>query len=203
MRYLALGDSYTIGELVATEDNFPNQIKKILSTATKPISELKLIATTGWKTFDLVRAMEVEELQNDWDYVTVLIGVNNQYNHRPLQEYKNHFTYILDRALYFVNGLSHRVFVVSIPDWGCTPFNVDRSKDEVSKEIDQYNKINKQVTEDYRCNYVEITKESRKRATNPEYLASDQLHLSKKEYEIWATLIAEKMRDNAFCPVIS
>jgi lysophospholipase L1-like esterase len=202
MKYLALGDSYTIGELVAAEDNFPNQVKAKMKNAVLPIEELKIVATTGWKTYDLVRAMEIEVVDNDYDFVTLLIGVNNQYNNGKLQEFKTHFAYILDRAIHYAAGKTHRVVVLSIPDWGWTPFNKDRDKSVISADINEYNKIIKSTADLYRCPYINITKSTREHAQDLTYLAKDQLHLSAKEYEIWAGLISETMKMNSFCPVI-
>jgi lysophospholipase L1-like esterase len=186
MKILALGDSYTIGEKVQEELNFPNQTKTLLQKAGKEVSELQVIAATGWTTEELIGPMETQVKQSDFDWVTLLIGVNNQYRGRSVDEYEIHFKYLCSRALSYANNKSNRVVVLSIPDWGMTPFNTERDKVLTSKAIDEYNEVNKRIATQFGFHYIDITPSTRAHAQDTHYLAEDKLHPSQHEYSIWA-----------------
>ncbi len=189
MKYLALGDSYTIGELVPFEKNFPHQLVSFLKQKNIFIDELKIIAKTGWTTNELIAAMENQIYHHEYDLVTLLIGVNNQYRGRNVEEYEIHFAYLLNRAITFAQGNTSKVIVLSIPDWGLTPFNKDRDAHLVSTEIDAYNKVANAVCKDNQICFIDITESTRANAKDESFLASDLLHPSGKEYAIWANLL--------------
>ena len=188
--YLALGDSYTIGEQVPMEENFPFQIVKLLRQQKIETADPVIIAKTGWTTDELAMAVREEGIKETFSFVTLLIGVNNQYRGRELENYKQEFTSLLDQAIVFANGHTQNVFVLSIPDWGVTPFAHDRDRGKVAKEIDAYNEANKEITAAHKCHYLDITDSTRKNGTTPEYLAEDGLHPSGKEYAVWAERLA-------------
>ncbi|HET8573714.1 MAG TPA: GDSL-type esterase/lipase family protein [Edaphocola sp.] len=192
MKYLALGDSYTIGELVAAKDNFPNQLAGILKKTFDDLEPPKIIATTGWTSEELYRAVENERPENDFDLVTLLIGVNDQYRGLALEQYERYFLKLLMRAILSARGQSRRVFVLSIPDWGVTPFAKSEAKDTagIASEIDAFNKKNKLMTLAYRCHYIDITSMSRTQGLDSGSLAEDLLHYSGKAYGEWANSAA-------------
>lgn len=189
MKYLALGDSYTIGEQVDYKLNFPNQVLDLMQQHGQTFELSHLIAKTGWTTDELNVA--ISQIQPDYqhDWVTLLIGVNNQYRQRSLEEYSWQFYALLQQSILFAKSIPSRVIVLSIPDWGMTPFNTERPSDVVSAEIDQYNAINKKITQQSGCHYIDITTSTREHATDTSYLAPDLLHYSEKEYSLWATKI--------------
>jgi lysophospholipase L1-like esterase len=191
MKILCLGDSYTIGEGVLFADNFPHQMANILTNKNIDIAELTIVAKTGWTTDELIGPMEMQIKNNDYDVVTVLIGVNNQYRGRTAAEFSIHLQYVINRAITFTQGDANRVICISIPDWGVTPFNTDRDAPTVSAQINEYNAIVKQQAEICQTHFVEITESTRANATKSEFLALDGLHPSKLEYAIWAKLCAD------------
>jgi lysophospholipase L1-like esterase len=190
MRYLALGDSYTIGEMVDSHVAFPNQVVAILNAKKSDIHLENIIAKTGWTTDELALEISKQTPTHNYDWVTLLIGVNNQYRGRSLEEYEWQFYSLLCQAILFANGNAKRVIVLSIPDWGMTPFNSERDKTETSKQIDAFNKINRSITLKLQCNYIDITESTREHAQDEAYLAIDLLHYSEKEYAIWAQKVA-------------
>lgn len=184
--YLALGDSYTIGEQVPTAENFPHQLVTMLNAQGLKVSEPIIIATTGWTTDELAAAIKERNIQDTFSIVTLLIGVNNQYRGRALDNYRQEYTQLLDTAIRYANGHVNNVFVLSIPDWGVTPFAEGRDRAQIAKDIDAYNAACKDVTLAHKCHYLDITDSTRKNGTTPDYLAEDGLHPSGKEYKIWA-----------------
>ena len=138
-RYLALGDSYTIGESVPEGERFPVQLARELG-----IGEPTIIAKTGWTTDELNAAIDAANVTGTYDLVTLLIGVNNQYRGRPADEYRTQFAALLQRAIGFAGGDARKVIVVSIPAWGVTPFAASRDRAKIAREIDQFNAINRE-----------------------------------------------------------
>ena len=197
MKYLALGDSYTIGELVEAKDNFPNQTVAILKEKGFTIKLDKIIAVTGWTTAELNEAIAEQKPANDYDWVTLLIGVNNQYRGQEIERYEREFYNLISQSILFANGRASRVVVLSIPDWGMTPFNTKRDVTQTSKEIDAYNAINKKWAEHFGCRYIDITPLTRKYAQDEEYLTEDKLHLTDKMYLLWAEQLAKIIADNS------
>ncbi|KAA5536871.1 SGNH/GDSL hydrolase family protein [Taibaiella lutea] len=196
LTYLALGDSYTIGEQVAAEENFPHQTTAILKNKYNiEIVEPKIIAVTGWTTDELNAAIKEEKIQEHFDIVTLLIGVNNQYRGRDTENYETEFRDLLNQAIAFANGRMSHVFVLSIPDWGVTPFAEGKDRVVIAKQIDAYNKVNKEVTLSLSCNYVEITESTRINGLDESYLTPDKLHYAAKEYKIWSEKLAKSIAE--------
>lgn len=191
LRYLALGDSYTIGEQVDLQQNFPHQTVKILSTEYGlSVQPPEIIACTGWTTDELMGAIQEKNLQGTFDFVSLLIGVNNQYRNHSVENYEPEFKSLLETAIQFSGNHPEKVFVLSIPDWGRTPFAVDRDSQQITAAIDLYNAANRQITKDYGCHYLDITESTRSHGSLETYLAPDGLHYSEKEYAIWAAQLA-------------
>ena len=188
--YLALGDSYTIGEQVPMHDNFPHQAVQLLRQQHLDVADPMIIATTGWTTDELSAAIGEHNLHETFSFVTLLIGVNNQYRGRSLDNYKQEFLQLLNHAIAFADGRANHVIVLSIPDWGATPFAEGRDHQKVAKEIDDYNAACKLIALDHKCQYIEITESTRDHGMVREYLAGDGLHPSAKEYTIWAERLA-------------
>ncbi len=194
--YLALGDSYTIGELVPQQDSFPHQLKALLQAGGVVLTDLKIVATTGWTTDELQKALIQENIKTTFDVVTLLIGVNNQYRNYAQDVYAKEFSALLQSAIQFAGGDKSRVFVISIPDWGVTPFARNENKDpeKIALEIDAFNLINRQITEQAGVHYTDITPASKRAGTEPELLASDALHPSGKMYQEWAEALYPKVQ---------
>lgn len=184
--YLALGDSYTIGEQVSSDENFPHQTVGLLKTQGIEVANPVIIATTGWTTDELAASIREYNITDTFSFVTLLIGVNNQYRGRDLENYKEEYTQLLDIAIRYANGHTQNVFVLSIPDWGVTPFAEGKDRAQIAKDIDAYNAAKKEITLAHKCHYIDITDSTRKNGTTAEYLAEDGLHPSGKEYKIWA-----------------
>lgn len=184
VRMLALGDSYTIGESVEEKDRWPVQLINMLRKKGYDCEDPRIIATTGWRTDDLKRGIEISGLKKDFNLVSLLIGVNNQYQGRPVESYAPELDELIQIAISYAGGDSSKVFVVSIPDYGFTPFGADK-KDEISREIDTYNAENKRISEKYGVRYFDITPISRKATEDPELIANDGLHPSAKMYSQW------------------
>lgn len=195
--YLALGDSYTIGELVEAKDNFPHQTVALLNKAVLEVAPPKIIAVTGWTTDELAAAIKEENITTTYSFVTLLIGVNNQYRGRSVDNYKEEYTALLKQAIGFAGGNADKVFVLSIPDWGVTPFADGRDREQIAKEIDAYNEAKESITVAHKCHWLEITESTRHNSKYMEYLASDKLHYSGKEYAVWAKELA-KMVETEF-----
>jgi lysophospholipase L1-like esterase len=168
------------------QENFPHQLTKLLNANGIKTAEPVIIAKTGWTTDELATAIREHNLHETFTFVTLLIGVNNQYRGRSVENYKEEFTQLLDQAIVFANGHTQNVFVVSIPDWGVTPFAEGKDRAQVAKDIDAYNAACKHITLMHKCHFTDITDSTRKNGTTPEYLAEDGLHPSAKEYAIWA-----------------
>jgi lysophospholipase L1-like esterase len=189
--YLALGDSYTIGESVADQERWPNQLVMKLTQAGRPVDKPTIIATTGWRTDDLKNAIEKAQLKPEYDLVSLLIGVNNFYQGKPIEQYKIEFTELLNTAIQLAKGKKENVFVVSIPDYGYTPFGKPK-QEQISKGIDAFNAANKQIADKNGIRYITITDISRKGIVKPDLVATDDLHPSGKQYTEWVTRIAEQ-----------
>ena len=188
--FLALGDSYTIGESVPAADRFPVQVANALKT-----QEPVIVAKTGWTTDELDRAIDAAKPKGPFDLVTLLIGVNNQYRGRSADDYRAQFEGLLKRAIGFAGGRPAHVVVVSIPDWGVTPFAAGRDAKKIAEEIDHYNLINHEETVRAGARYADITAISRRAATDRSLVAPDGLHPSGRMYEEWAGVILPIARD--------
>lgn len=196
--YLALGDSYTIGEAVTRKNRWPEQLVKRLRKDTVKIDDPIIVATTGWTTDELKKGILQVDLKETYDFVTVLIGVNNQYRGYPLNQYEVEFKELLELAVEFAKGNPNNVMVVSIPDYGVTPFAQERglSEEKIAKELDEYNAIAEKISTLRDVKFFNITEHSRKAKTDRELVASDGLHPSGKMYEHWVNTIYSHVFDN-------
>ncbi len=190
--YLALGDSYTIGQSVAAAERFPNQTAALLRAQNIKLADPVIIATTGWTTRDLINALNNTPPPNTYDVVSLLIGVNNQYQGRSLEEYKTEFSLLLNRAIQYAGNRPTHVFVLSIPDYSVTPFASGSNKAKIASEIDLFNAANKSISLQLGVNYLDITPISRE--SDPMLIAGDGLHPSGKQYKRWAELLAPLMK---------
>ncbi len=192
IKYLALGDSYTIGESVAEKARWPEQLAAALRAKGKQIEKPHIIAKTGWRTDQLKSAIEEAHLTRDFGMVSLLIGVNNQYQHKSQETYAPEFEELLQTAVRLAGGEKENVFVVSIPDYGYTPFGKSKQA-EISSAIDKFNDINRSITEKMGIRYVNITDLSREGLEKPEYVAGDGLHPSGIMYTRWVERIVKSL----------
>ena len=197
IRFLALGDSYTIGESVDESDRWPNQLAAMLESSPQfMISsvghevdiEVTIIARTGWTTSELWEGIRAREVDPPYDLVSLLIGVNNQYRGCDIDEYREQFIFLLNKAIEYADGVANRVLVLSIPDWGVTPFSASRDRKKIATEINIFNSVNREETEKAGAQYVDITPISRKAINDSSLIADDGLHPSGKMYAEWSTL---------------
>ena len=191
IRYLALGDSYTIGESVSSDQNFPAQLVDSLKAAGVNVSSYKIIAQTGWTTRNLKTAIDAADLKDTFNLVSLLIGVNNQYQGGSIDVYKTEFMELAERAIELAGGKKENVFVVSIPDYGYTPFG-QNNQANISKQIDEYNAINKRLSAGLGLKYCNITQISRRGLSEPDFVAGDGLHPSAKMYAQWVEIIMNR-----------
>ena len=183
--FLALGDSYTIGESVDAAMRWPNQLVTALNRSGLEFEQPEIVAKTGWTTDELLAALDQASLEESFDYVSLLIGVNNQYRGRSVASFEPEFTVLLERAISYSNRKANGVFVVSIPDWGVMPFAEGRDARKIALEIDTYNKSIERICKIYGVRFFDITEISRKASENPSYVASDGLHPSGEMYAAW------------------
>ncbi len=188
--FLALGDSYTIGQSVPDSQRFPVQTALLLRRDSVKCFPPEIIAQTGWTTGNLLQRLNNNPpARSVYDIVTLLIGVNNQYQGRSQQEYRAEFTNLLLRAIQYADNKKKRVTVLSIPDWGVTPFAAGRDRLLIARQIDSFNLINREISFQYGVNYVDITASTRMAAQDGTLLAYDGLHPSGKEYNKWALML--------------
>jgi lysophospholipase L1-like esterase len=190
LRYLALGDSYTIGEAVDEAGRWPMQLARLLRMEGVLVGDPRIIATTGWTTDELDAAITAAEPLGEHDFVTLLIGVNNQYRGRDVEEYRTQFAALLWRAIGFAGGRPDRVLVLSIPDWGVTPFGAQSGRDieQIARELDAYNTAARTVCAQRDVAFVDITPVSRARGSEATMVADDGLHPSAAMYTEWTRL---------------
>ena len=181
--YLALGDSYTIAESLNLIDSYPHQLKNQL----KKIDSVNIIAKTGWTTGELIDTLKSLDINNKYDYVSLLIGVNNQYREYDISIFEEEFEYLLNLAIQYANDRS-KVFVISIPDYGVTPFGF-KNRDKIYKEIDQYNLIKRKIVEKYNIRFYDVTDISREAKEKKYLIAEDSLHPSREMYSLWVDRI--------------
>ncbi len=186
-RYLALGDSYTIGEGVASGDRWPVQLAARLRERGLPVADPRIIARTGWTCDELAAGIAAEALQGPYPLVSLLIGVNDQFHGRSPEEYAPGFERLLRQAAGFAGGRTGRVVVLSIPDWGMTPFAEGRDRRAIALAIDAFNAVNRAATVAAGARYVDITANSRGGAERSRVVA-DGLHPSGAVYAEWVAL---------------
>ncbi|MES2763034.1 MAG: GDSL-type esterase/lipase family protein [Bacteroidota bacterium] len=198
LRFLALGDSYTIGQSVAVNQRWPVQLRDSLAVRGIVTDTMRIIATTGWRTDNLINAITNQQLQQQhYNLVSLLIGVNNQYQGTPVSQYRTEFPQLLDSAIRYAGGDTSHVFVVSIPDYGYTPYGQQTlMQPQISQEIDQYNTINKHFADSFNIRYFDITPISRLGLIQPNLVASDGLHPSGIQYGEWVKLMLQYIDGN-------
>lgn len=198
LRYLALGDSYTIGEGVMEKDRFPNQVVQAWNTSSSlGFFPPTLIAKTGWTVDELEAGIKANPPSSEgYDMVTLLIGVNNQYRGRTSAAFALDFEKMLQQAIAYAKGKKNRVMVLSIPDWGITPFARSKGLDpaKIASEIDAYNGVKKEICDRYGIVFIDITTDYRQNGGNPESLVDDQLHPSGRQYTQWADKVIQVMK---------
>ena len=194
--FLALGDSYTIGEGVPTDQRWPVQLVTQINNEGYDLSDAAIIARTGWTTVNLWSSIDYTELSDStYTFVSLLIGVNDQYRGFNIDDYPDSFRQLLIKAIQLAAGNAENVFVLSIPDWGVTPFAGSRDRQRISDAIDEYNLINRSIAEDLKVQYFNVTDISRQASTDETLLASDGLHPSGKMYALWVEEIRPWMID--------
>ena len=191
--YLALGDSYTIGESVLLQNSFPYQTVELLRRQGYNFSAPEIIAKTGWTTDELEEGIRQHQFLSKYDFVTLLVGVNNQYRGRDVMEYKMELEELIKKAIGFTNSKTSHVIVLSIPDYTATPFAQNVDKEKVAKEIEVFNNVAKALSIQYKVHFIDITLGSREAGNDPELVGQDQLHPSAKEYKKWAEKLVEIM----------
>ena len=191
LTFLALGDSYTIGESVPIFENFPYQTVQLLRKNGISVHAPEIVAKTGWTTDELMAGINRTTFEKSYDIVTLLIGVNNQYRGKDPSTYEKEFEKLLNKAIAFAGGNKQHVFVLSIPDWGATPFAASRDRIKIGNEIDLFNSINKKSTDAAGIAYISITEGSREATSNASLVAKDGLHPSGLEYGRWARKLAD------------
>ena len=188
-RYLALGDSYTIGESVDVDSRWPMQLAALLRDEGIELGEPTIVARTGWTTSELSQGIDQAQVVGPYELVTLLIGVNNQYRGKSIDEYRVELAALLQRALTFADNRPERVIVVSIPDWGVTPYAKGRDRAAIGAAIDQFNAVKAEETKKIGATFIEITRDSRRASDDNSLLAPDGLHPSRKMYEHWANAV--------------
>lgn len=191
LSYLALGDSYTIGESVDETERWPVQLAETLKQEGIPIEEPRIIAQTGWTTEELKDAIAGSELNPPYDLVSLLIGVNDQYRGYDIDHYPKNFRYLLQKAISLAGEDPSKVVVLSIPDYGVTPFAKGKNTGKIARELDAYNAINKSISDSLGVHYVNITPISKGAANDGSLLAGDQLHPSGKMYRLWTEKVVQ------------
>ena len=187
IRYLALGDSYTIGESVEEAERFPNQLAAMLGEEGLS-TEVTIIARTGWTTDELWQGIQARTIEPPYDLASLLIGVNNQYRGYDINEYREGFKFLLSKAIEYAGGDVNRVIVFSIPDWGVTPFASGRDAEKIAAEIDAFNQVNIEESQNAGVHYVNVTPVSRQAVDDPALIAKDGLHPSGVMYAQWAEI---------------
>jgi lysophospholipase L1-like esterase len=193
VKFLALGDSYTIGESVPINQRWPVQLVEALRKKGINCEDTRIIATTGWRTDNLKNAATIAKLKPEYNLVSLLIGVNNYYQGKSVENYAPEFEDLLNMAIQLAGGNKNHVFVVSIPDYGYTPFGKDKQS-TITKGIDSFNAMNESITKRLGVEYISITDISRRGFAEPDLVADDGLHPSGKMYSEWVSRILEKVK---------
>lgn len=188
-RLLALGDSYTIGEAVEPDDRWPVRLAEMLSARGVRMAPPTIVARTGWTTDELTAGIATAGLAGFFDLVTLLIGVNDQYRGRGVDEFRLNLRVLIARALAFAGERADRVIVLSIPDWGVTPFARERDRSRVATEIDLFNTVVRDEAARAGARFVDVTAISRRAASEPGFVAPDELHPSAAMYAEWARVM--------------
>ena len=192
--FLALGDSYTIGENVPLFENFPYQVVQLMRKEKYHFQAPEIVAKTGWTSNELAEHILHNVLNDQYDFVTLLVGVNNQYRGLAIKDFENDFEFLLNKAIHLAGNKSNRVMVLSIPDWGYTPFANGKEIQKISKEIDAYNEVCSNIAKKVKTHFINITDETRAEKNNLQALANDRLHYSKSTHLRWAEKVSSIMK---------
>ena len=195
VRILALGDSYTIGEGVPVDGRWPMQLARVLRAQGLNVSAPAIVARSGWTTDELSTGIDDARPTGMFDVVTLLIGVNNQYRGRAAEEYRTQFRALLARAIGFAGGRAGHVIVISIPDWGATPFARGRDRAAIARDIDAFNAVNRDESARAGAKYVDVTAISRRAAAEPDLIGDDKLHPSSNMYAAWVQAMMPTVLD--------
>ena len=191
--YLALWDSYTIGESVQESERWPNQLAEVLKGTSLEVETVTIIAKTGWTTAELINGIESKKNTNQYDLVSLLIGVNNQYRGQSLERFETELIQLIKTALKYSKNGAQGVFLVSIPDWGVTPFAKDRDVKKIALEIQAFNKVIQKQANEFKLPFIDITSISKEAKTDLSLLAPDELHPSGKMYNFWVQKIKKEL----------
>lgn len=183
--YLALGDGYTIGESVTKFERWPVQLVASLNDENIFLNSPEIIAKTGWTTNELQEGINQAPLNYPYDWVSLLIGVNDQYRGKSIEEFENEFYNLLSQAIIFSGNRKERVFVVSIPDWGAMPYAIDNDVQKIAAEIDAFNQVIYQLCAKENVRFIDITPLSRKVSDYTNWITKDGLHPSGTQYSKW------------------
>jgi len=186
VRFLALGDSYTIGEGVADEDRWPNQLTRALRARGFELDDPQLVARTAWTTDELFDAIAEADPRGPYDLVTLMVGVNDQYRSRPVDSFTKEYVTLVRRAIAFAARSPMRVLAISIPDWGATPFAASRDRAMISGEIAAYNDAGLKLATSLGVRWIDLTEMTREMQSNPALVESDGLHPSGEMYRRWS-----------------
>ena len=198
-KLLCLGDSYTIGESVPAGSNFPGHAARLLRERGLSFEDPEIVAKTGWTTDELAVAMKAHHFSPPYDWVTLLIGVNNQYRGQAVDDFKPEFRSLLQEAIAFSGNRPDRVVVLSIPDWSVTPFASHSGRDlpTIASEIDAYNAAIKTIAAAMKVHWLDVTTSTRLATQDPSRIANDGLHPSSKEYATWAGMLAALIKSDS------
>jgi lysophospholipase L1-like esterase len=192
--WLALGDSYTIGEGIPLHESYPYQTVQLLRKEGWHIHAPEIVAKTGWTSKELAEHLLHTKLNEHYDFVTLLIGVNNQYRGLSTKDFETDLDFIIKKAIHFAAEKPHQVILISIPDWGVTPFAKDRDVAKISSDIDAFNAIVEAKAAQHQTHYISITEGTRLANDDSSLLTTDGLHYSAKAMQEWAIAVAEKMK---------
>ncbi len=191
--YLALGDSYTIGQSVVPGEKFPNQLAARLTENGDTVKSVKFVARTGWTTTDLLNGIATtSDFDSTYSFVTLLIGVNNEFRGQTTETFEEEFPILLDKAIEFAGGKKEHVFVLSIPDYAFTPAYSGRS--QTTDRINAFNEIKQRKTEEKGVAFFNITPISREGLNDPDLISEDNLHPSGKQYRLWVNNLYPSVR---------
>ncbi len=194
LTFLAMGDSYTAATGELPKNSWPILLQALMNKKKQQFDEPHILAKAGWTTTDLLKALDTAQLDPSYDQVALLIGVNNQYRGLPIAKFEEEFEQLLQKSIELANSNAEQVFVLTIPDWGVTPFAGFRDRHKISKEIGRYNELISEMSAKKNILVIDITPLSRNMGVNPSLIASDSLHPSKKMYQSWAKKISKKLR---------
>jgi phospholipase/lecithinase/hemolysin len=192
---LCLGDSYTVGEGVPLHQSFPYQTVQLLRKGGVAIHAPEIVAQTGWTTFELAEFLIHHAFEQQYDFVTLLVGVNNQYRGLPVEDFMEDFDFLLKKAISLCAAHEKQVVALSIPDWGVTPFAVGKNHTDIAREIDAFNSSAAMLAAKYNVAWINITDAYRQNGAQPEMLAADRLHPSHLVYADWAYSVCDFVKE--------